>query len=418
MLTDSSVDIKSMISEALSCSETSISYKLRQKLASMFPDHFMMETQQCTFEVENYIASGKCTSATKPGIHHQIFATWGGENSPVYYSPRQTWRVINWNGIELEIVQLRWTQGGYGETTHYWIIAQTREIAEQFFNEVCTWATALRDEVFVFEQGYWQKSRALYRSIQSASLDSVVLAGNLKQTLLEDFSRFFASRDTYDRYGVPWKRGALLIGPPGNGKTQTIKGLINALKVPCLYVKSVSGDRAEGHVNVRYVFDYARSIAPCILVLEDLDSMVNANNRSFFLNEMDGLAANTGIVVLATTNHPEDLDPAILDRPSRFDRKYHFNLPEQAEREAYLQMWNAELSAELKLSEAGIAAAAEATQSFSFAYLKELMLSSVMAWMNEEERASMDSVVLAQVSLLRSQMAYMIEERPDTGVDD
>jgi ATP-dependent 26S proteasome regulatory subunit len=164
---------------------------------------------------------------------------------------------------------------------------------------------------------------------------------------------------------------------------------------------------------VRQVFDRARQMTPCFLVLEDLDSLVNAQNRSFFLNELDGFATNIGIVVLATTNHPEKLDPAILDRPSRFDRKYHFNLPETAERAAYLELWNAGLEPELKLTGRGIINAAELTDTFSFAYLKELMLSSVMAWMDKDDHSkSMDLVLLEQAALLRDQMAYMVAETP------
>ena len=69
------------------------------------------------------------------------------------------------------------------------------------------------------------------------------------------------------------------------------------------------------------VFDKAREMAPCLLVLEDLDSLINDRNRSFFLNQLDGIEGNDGLLVLTTTNHPERLDPALSDRPSRFDRK-------------------------------------------------------------------------------------------------
>src|SRR5690349_12665 len=79
------------------------------------------------------------------------------------------------------------------------------------------------------------------------------------------------------------------------------------------------------------VFKRARMKPPCVIVLEDLDSMIDNKNRSFFLNELDGFHSNTGVVVLATTNHPEKLDSSILDRPSRFDRKYYFQLPAEAE---------------------------------------------------------------------------------------
>ena len=91
------------------------------------------------------------------------------------------------------------------------------------------------------------------------------------------------------------------------------------------------------------MFAQARETVPCILVLEDLDSLITEHNRSFFLNELDGFAANTGVVTIASTNYPERLDAAILARPSRFDRKYHFGLPGAAERLAYMELWRAGL---------------------------------------------------------------------------
>ena len=69
------------------------------------------------------------------------------------------------------------------------------------------------------------------------------------------------------------------------------------------------------------VFEKARAEAPCVLILEDLDSLINDNNRSFFLNQLDGLENNDGLLVIGSTNHYERLDPAITKRPSRFDRK-------------------------------------------------------------------------------------------------
>ena len=67
---------------------------------------------------------------------------------------------------------------------------------------------------------------------------------------------------------------------------------------------------------MRIVFARARRSAPCLVVLEDLDSLIKDENRAFLLNELDGFADNEGVVVIASTNHPEKLDPAILDRPS------------------------------------------------------------------------------------------------------
>jgi SpoVK/Ycf46/Vps4 family AAA+-type ATPase len=283
-------------------------------------------------------------------------------------------------------------------------------VAEGFFITVCEWASEVRGEVLVFDQGCWYKSEALYDAIRGASFENLILQGTLKEEIQADFDRFLASRETYDRYGIPWKRGVLLVGPPGNGKTHAVKALVNRLSLPCLYVKSFKSEYGTEHGNIHSVFERARQTTPCILVLEDLDSLVDDNNRSFFLNELDGFASNTGVMVLATTNHPERLDPSILDRPSRFDRKYHFELPGLEERVGYLRFWNETVQPELRLSENGTRVVAEATDGYSFAYLKELWLSSMMRWMNKPEPAGMDTVMAEQADLLREQMAYSMDQ--------
>lgn len=69
------------------------------------------------------------------------------------------------------------------------------------------------------------------------------------------------------------------------------------------------------------VFNQARQVSPSCLILEDLDSLINDRNRSYFLNQLDGLSANHGLFILGTTNHFDRLDPGLSSRPSRFDRK-------------------------------------------------------------------------------------------------
>lgn len=69
------------------------------------------------------------------------------------------------------------------------------------------------------------------------------------------------------------------------------------------------------------VFNKARQTSPCIVVFEDLDSLINDSNRSFFLNQLDGLEGNDGLLIIGTTNHFDRLDPGLSARPSRFDRK-------------------------------------------------------------------------------------------------
>ena len=81
----------------------------------------------------------------------------------------------------------------------------------------------------------------------------------------------------------------------------------------------------EGYMGeemaMQTVFNHARKNAPCVLVLEDLDSLINSLNRSFFLNQLDGIEGNDGLLVVGTTNHIDRLDIGLLNRPSRFDRK-------------------------------------------------------------------------------------------------
>jgi ATP-dependent 26S proteasome regulatory subunit len=118
---------------------------------------------------------------------------------------------------------------------------------------------------------------------------------------------------------------------------------------------------------------------------------------------LDGFETNAGIVVIATTNHPERLDAAIVDRPSRFDRKYHFELPGEEERRAYIGAWNKELELDLRVCESRITEVVQVTDGFSFAYMKELFLSSMMQWMGNG-KSSMGDVIIDQAGRLRAQM--------------
>ena len=405
------LSIEETFSTALEQPTAKLAYHVSRDLAGRFPERYILETESDSFDLDMFISKGHCSARERNGVHGQILTDWNVYDRSLLYSGKQMWQEVDWQGNAIEIVRMTWSSG-YCTTNFYWVIATNQEAAESFFRAVCELHAVVDKQVLVFQHGYWQRSTALFKSIENASYEKIILAGDLKRQIHRDFAGFFAARDTYYRYNVPWKRGALFIGPPGNGKTQMVKAVIKAMNVPCLYVKSLSGDREDGHANVRAVFERARETTPCFLVLEDLDSLVTDDNRSFFLNELDGFAANNGIVVLATTNHPGRLDPAILERPSRFDRKYNFNLPERPQRYEYLEMWNAELEPKLKLTDAGVSAAADATSDFSFAYLKELMLASIIDWIQASQSGDMDQFVTRQVSLLREQMKHKTEAAP------
>jgi AAA+ superfamily predicted ATPase len=400
--------IQQLIIEALRLPNNAISYHISQELAAMYPTKALLESNDCTFNFEWYAEQTKlCTIKQDDSIHNQIVSSWNGMDNKIYnYTENANFEVI-WEGHKLDILLMTW-QDSCGKNQYYWILADSQEIAEKFFAAVCEWNSEIRGEILIFEDGYWSKNSELFDSIQSATFDNLILQGSLKQDIQEDLGNFFASRTNYEAYGVPWKRGILFIGSPGNGKTHAVKALINKMQVPCLYVKSLKSQYGSPHHNIHQIFQRARQTAPCVLVLEDIDSLIDGENRSFFLNEIDGFAVNTGIVILATTNHPERIDSAILDRPSRFDRKYHFELPALTERIAYISLWNNKIQAALRLSDVSIIKIAEITDGFSFAYLKELFLSSMMHWMGEMKIGTMEKSMISQVAVLRQQMSESV----------
>ncbi|BAY76711.1 ATPase central domain-containing protein [Nostoc linckia NIES-25] len=396
--------IQQLITEALNLPNNAIAYHISQELAAIYPHKGLVEGSDPTFNLEKFAKVNLCTLQNNIFIHNQITTSWDGMEEEIYNHTENASFEVIWQGYKLDILLMSW-QEGYCKTRYYWILADNKEIAENFFVDVCDWNSEIRDEVLVFEDGYWEKNQDLFQSIKGATFDNLILQGNLKQDIQDDLNTFFASRETYAAYGVPWKRGILFIGSPGNGKTHTVKALINQMQQPCLYVKSFKSEYDTDSENIRKVFKQARQSAPCILVLEDIDSLLTDENRSFFLNELDGFALNEGIITIATTNHPERLDSAISDRPSRFDRKYHFELPDIEVRQAYIALWNQKLKTVMQLSDEAINHIVTLTDGFSFAYLKELFLSSMIRWMGTLETGAMEKIMLSQVAVLREQMS-------------
>jgi transitional endoplasmic reticulum ATPase len=246
------------------------------------------------------------------------------------------------------------------------------------------WSAEAHEQIWVFDNARWAKDKALWESVQETSWEDVIVTPAVRQRLNRDVHGFFGNRELYRKSKVAWRRGIIFHGVPGVGKTLFIKTLIKSLAersppVPTLYVKSL--DACAGPKwSVQQIFLKARRAAPCLLVLEDLDSLVESSTRSYFLNEVDGLSSNDGILMIGSTNNLDQLDPSVTKRPSRFDRKYHFSLPSEDERLAYCRYWRQKFidSDEVDFPEEICHAVAKLTEKFTFAYLKELFVSSLL----------------------------------------
>ena len=142
--------------------------------------------------------------------------------------------------------------------------------------------------IYVYDSGFWQQSRDLYEQVLKSKWHDVILNENMKKVITDLMHKFFDSKGIYKDLGVPWKRGVIFHGPAGNGKTLSIKALMHLLfekyedTIPSLYVKS-----APQVWDIRNIFQMARYQAPCLLIFEDIDTIVTPNSRSYFFNEVD-----------------------------------------------------------------------------------------------------------------------------------
>lgn len=291
-----------------------------------------------------------------------------------------------YHGRDLLVYSVEWpSECGGSERMQYILAPLTNDehcpVATALIKATGKWTSDLHKEVYVFDRGDWEKSSLLWKSIQAASWNDVILDPAMKDPIIQDVHSFFDSRNMHAEYGVAWKRGIIFHGHPGCGKTITIKALMKSLQerdVASLYVKSFKAKQGSQY-SIREIFEAARTMAPCLLIFEDLDSLVEDKVRSYSLNEVDGLEKNDGILMIGSTNHLERLDPGISKRPSRFDRKYYYRLPGEKERALYCEYWREKLKGKMGFDEGICGVVAKLTEGFSFAYLQELFVQSLLS---------------------------------------
>lgn len=299
------------------------------------------------------------------------------------------------------------------------------DITDRLILTIGKWQDSSMNQTVLVYDGYWQRSKDLWLAVQKANWDKVILDEKMKSELTSVVDKFFDSKDVYEDLGVPWKRGLIFGGEPGNGKTISIKALMHTLlfdrkdPIPTLYVRD-----APSNYHIRNVFTMARRLAPCMLVLEDIETIVTPNTRSYFFNEMDGLDNNDGLFVVASTNFLDRLDPGLSKRPSRFDRKYIFPIPNEHERTLYCKFWRQKLHNKPKIAfpHKLCPAMASITNGFSFAFLQECFVATLLTLAREEDDhpARLEQSDLDQYPLWRAfkEQAKALRKQIESGDDD
>ena len=210
------------------------------------------------------------------------------------------------------------------ETLRISALFARRRLLEGILEEIIRKAHAhVADHTRLYTADKWGEAWNLADSRPRRRIDSVVLDGDLRERLLADIDEFFARRQWYAELGIPWRRGYLLHGPPGTGKTSLAYALAGEL-----HLKLCALSLTNPKLNDQTIAELLQKTPPrAMILIEDIDAFFAARDKqdqrievsfSGLLNALDGVAAQEGRIVILTTNHIERLDPALI-RPGRID---------------------------------------------------------------------------------------------------
>lgn len=283
------------------------------------------------------------------------------DNRPqIFFSPAPGMHLLRFEGHWLLLTRSRREVQGTS-TDQYWrdmfviqTFARDRDILRRLMYEAQAVAFPEKEpQIAIFAPNYGQWNITSSRPPRDP--ESVILKGKLMEELLEDAERFFNSGEWYQSRGIPYQRGYLLYGPPGNGKTSLVVVLASKLERDVYLAKVTGVDDSQ--------FRQLMTTVPrhCIVLLEDIDCFFEGRDKtdhgehiyelnrltfSGFLNALDGIMCSEGRLLIMTTNHPEKLDPAMI-RSGRIDCKRELsNATRDQARRLFLRFFDDQVHAE------------------------------------------------------------------------
>ena len=234
------------------------------------------------------------------------------------------------------------------------------------------------------ERNFYRGQKILYygfiyfMDVSDKSWDDLILDSDTKDTIWANTIGFLRNRERLKEYSIPTKRGVLMLGEPGTGKTLACKGILSAAEgITCITTRS---DVLEQPGKLSLLYELATDLAPSIVFLEDIDLIAQERELSGYgrgsalltlLSVLDGIEECDGVVTIATTNCKETLDKAISKRPSRFDRIIEFHKPELKQRIALITL----LCKSIPLDATTQEYIARKTENFTPAQIQEVIFS-------------------------------------------
>lgn len=302
--------------------------------------HYVPQLFFCRCDLDSYLG-GEAVNwvstwlADQPSIKRskRVFLRSHTHRSEPQLIPTSGNHRVYWNG-KLIIFNRNWTEGSgknsaNGVIREQWtlLLRGSRSDLDEFIVDCFKHyqgQALVQLQIYVCASwGHWEQS-----SRQRRSIETVVMDGDQRDQIVEEIDEFWKSREWYTERGIPWRRGYMLHGPPGNGKTTFAIAIASHFRKP-LYVLNLNAPDSTAQA-MQVLMNIPEDV---VLLIEDIDrthakptegqEQNQPIDHATLLNLIDGVFATDGRLLFITTNHPEKLDEA-LKRPGRVDREIHF----------------------------------------------------------------------------------------------